>query len=163
MRPRPVSFLLAPLALYLAWLAMMATHEVGHVLHAWASGGDVRAVRIPLLGYSVTEFDANPRPHFVAWGGAVWGSALPLAAWWTIRRLRRRGGGVAQFFAGFCLVANGVYLGAGWVYGVGDAGDLLAYGTPAWVMILFGALTAPAGLYLWHRLGPIFGPGAPDA
>ena len=58
-----------------------------------------------------------------------------------------------QFFAGFCLVANGAYLGAGWKANAGDAADLVDYGTPAWVLVVFGVVTTGAGLYLWHLIG----------
>jgi hypothetical protein len=57
------------------------------------------------------------------------------------------------------LVANGLYLGVGVFSGVGDAGDLLRFGCPPWVLVAFGVMTAPAGLYLWHGLGPHFGLG----
>ena len=139
--------------IYPSWLAMMTVHEAGHVLHAWLSGGTVSAVRVPLTGFSVTEFSTNPRPHFVAWGGAVWGCALPLLAWAALRLLRWRGRSVAQFFAGFCLIANGVYLGVGWKWRAGDAGDLVDYGTPVWVLVGFGLIATGVGLYLWHLLG----------
>jgi hypothetical protein len=60
-----------------------------------------------------------------------------------------------QLFAGFCLIANGVYLGVGWIDNAGDAGDLLRRGTPVWVLVGFGLLASGGGLYLWHRLGPV--------
>ena len=131
----------------------MAVHEAGHVVHTWASGGTVSAVRIPLAGFSATEFSSNPHPHFVAWGGPVWGSVLPVAAWAAVCRFRWRGPRSTQFFAGFCLIVNGAYLGVGWMTAAGDAGDLVAHGTPKWVLMLFGVVAGGAGLYLWHRLG----------
>jgi hypothetical protein len=140
-------------ALYPCWLAMMAVHEAGHVLHAWASGGVVSAVRVPLAGFSITEFSSNPRPRFVAWGGPAWGSLIPLLAWSAWRALRRRGASAAQFFAGFCLVANGAYLGVGAFTRAGDAGDLLRHGIPKPVLVAFGIVATSSGLYLWHRLG----------
>ena len=145
--------LLAPPRLYACWLGMMAVHELGHVLHGWLSGATVSAVRIPLAGFSITEFATNRHPHFVAWGGAIWGCVLPVAVWAVFYVRRWPGRYVVQFFAGFCLIANGVYLGVGWTRGAGDAGDLLAYGTPVWVMIAFGITTSATGLYLWHLLG----------
>jgi hypothetical protein len=62
-------------------------------------------------------------------------------------------GGVARFFAGFCLVANGAYIAIGSFDGVGDCGEMLRTGTPIWLMLFFGGVTIPAGFYLWHRLG----------
>src|SRR5687767_2374241 len=98
-------------ALYLCWLGMMAVHEAGHVLHARLSGGVVDKVDIPLLGFSQTFYSVNPKPHFVAWGGAAWGCIVPLMLLAVFSRAPRLARRAAQFFAGFCLIANGVYLG----------------------------------------------------
>jgi hypothetical protein len=62
-----------------------------------------------------------------------------------------------RFFAGFCLLANGLYLGVGSFNAIGDAGDILRHGSPQWTLWLFGLATAPAGLMLWNSLGPSFG------
>jgi hypothetical protein len=139
--------------LYACWLAMMTVHEAGHILHAWLSGGVVERVSIPLVGFSQTFFSSNPRPGFVAWGGAVWGCAIPILLLVSLARGPRLVRRASQFFSGFCLIANGVYLGVGWTMRAGDAGDLLRYGTPVWVLIAFGVIAASGGLYLWHRLG----------
>ena len=64
---------------------------------------------------------------------------------------------VLRFFAGFCLVANGLYIAIGTLDRVGDSGELLRHGTGAWQLWLFGAVTAPLGLWLWHRQGVHFG------
>ena len=155
--PRVLRIIICVLALYPAWLAMMALHETGHVLHAWFSGVKVASVDLPLLGFSQTHLGRNPHPGFVAWGGAIWGSAIPLAlhALLHVRRTHvpRAVAIAAQFFAGFCLIANGAYLGVGWLTRAGDAGDLVDLGNPPWVLVAFGFTTVTAGLYLWHRLG----------
>jgi hypothetical protein len=62
-----------------------------------------------------------------------------------------------RFFAGFCLIANGCYLGAGSFTHIGDAGEMLKHGAPPWHLWLFAALTVPTGLWLWNGLGPHFG------
>jgi hypothetical protein len=142
-------------ALYASWLGMMAVHEVGHVLHARISGGVVLRVSVPLAGFSITEFSSNPHPHFVAWGGAIWGTLLPLMIWGASRALRFRFLRATQFFAGFCLIANGLYLGVGWTTRAGDAADLVRHGTPVWVLVACGAIATTSGLILWHRLGSI--------
>jgi hypothetical protein len=36
---------------------------------------------------------------------------------------------------------------------------MLRHGSPLWSLVLFGAVTAPLGLWLWHRQGPHFGLG----
>jgi hypothetical protein len=69
------------------------------------------------------------------------------------------GAWAARFFAGFCLLANGLYLGVGSFEGIGDAGDLLRYGAPRWSLWLFGIVTAPLGLWLWNGLGKHVGLG----
>ena len=66
---------------------------------------------------------------------------------------------MVRFFAGFCLVANGVYLSAGAWTGDGDAGDLLSAGATSWQLICFGFFATALGLRLWHRLGSDFGFG----
>lgn len=63
------------------------------------------------------------------------------------------------FFAGFCLIANGVYLALGSFEGIADAGDMIWLGTPQWVLIVFGLLTAPFGFWLWHLASPELGFG----
>ena len=65
-----------------------------------------------------------------------------------------------RFFAGFCLVANGVYIGTGWLLADGaDPWVMTDNGSPVWLLVLFGFLTVPCGLYLWHLQGPHFGLG----
>ena len=162
---------------YGSWLGMMAVHELGHIAHALLSGGRVAAVSLPLLGFSQTIVWPNPREHFVAWGGALWGTALPLLACAAVHLFARgprpspphrpsdplprpsdarpRVPALLRFFAGFCLIANGVYLGLGWTRHAGDAGDLLRLGTPVWVMVAFGVACFTGGLAVWHTLGRV--------
>ncbi|MCY3022460.1 MAG: hypothetical protein NTW87_26060 [Planctomycetota bacterium] len=64
-----------------------------------------------------------------------------------------------RFFAGFCLVANGVYIGVASFARVGDAADLLFYGAAPWHLWLFAAITIPLGFFLWHGQGRHFGLG----
>jgi hypothetical protein len=143
----------------LSWLGMMAVHELGHVAGAWWTGGRVAKVVLHPLTISRTDLTHNPRPLAVAWAGPALGVLLPLAAFGVAAALRWPGAYLLRFFAGFCLIANGAYIGAGSFDGVGDAGDLLRHGSPPWPLWLFGLVTVPAGLALWHRLGPHFGLG----
>jgi hypothetical protein len=108
---------------------------------------------------SRTDFARNPHPLPVVWLGPIVGALAPLL-WWFIASLARLPGAfVLRFFAGFCLIANGVYTGIGSLAGVGDCGDLLHHGAPLWQLWLFGAATAPLGLYLWNGQGQHFGLG----
>ena len=61
--------------------------------------------------------------------------------------------------AGFCLVANGCYIAFGPAQGAADTGVMIQHGSPRWLMVIFGLLTVPLGLYLWHRQGHYFGLG----
>jgi hypothetical protein len=140
---------------YASWLGMMAVHESGHVLHAWLSGGHVERVILPLWGFSRTDVFPNPSPTFVTWGGPIWGCVWPLMGWSALRAMRLKPWPAFRFFAGLCLIANGAYLGVGWAVKSGDARDLVMMGTPRALLILFGAVTVPAGLWIWHRLGSI--------
>ena len=141
--------------LMLSWLAMQAVHEAGHVLAAWASGEAVHRVVLHPLAISRTDVTHDRHPRIVAWGGPVVGATLPLGMFALARR--RRLSYLLRFFAGFCLVANGAYLGVGAFDGVGDAGDLLRFGASRWSLVAFGLAAAPSGLALWHGLGPHFG------
>ena len=148
----PRSFLIL-LAVYPAWLLLQVVHESGHVLHAWFSGAVVAHVDVPLLGFSRTEVSNNDHPQFTAWGGAIWGSLLPLLSWLAAPRRSIRLRRALQAFAGLCLIANGVYLGVGWIEKAGDAADLLKHGAPLWTLLVTGAVMAATGLWLWHDLG----------
>ena len=138
---------------------MMVVHEGGHVLGAWAGGGVVERVELPLLGFSRTVMRENPHALLEIWCGPLLGALLPVLIatvwwWWRLPALH-----LLRFLAGFCLVANGAYLSAGVVTGDGDAGELLGLGVPAWGLVAAGAPLAVAGLAAWHGLGAAFGSG----
>jgi hypothetical protein len=143
----------------LSWLAMMVVHEFGHVIGAWLTGGTVVKVVAHPLTISRTDISPNPHPLVVAWAGPVGGVLLPLMALALARLCRMPGTYLLRFFAGFCLIANGAYIGIGSFEGVGDAGDLIRHGAAMWQLWAFGLLTAPLGLLLWHRQGQHFGLG----
>jgi hypothetical protein len=160
--PRFHQTLLILSTLAASWLAMQALHELGHVLGAWASGGRVARVVLHPLTISRTDLAHNPHPLVVVWAGPVLGVLLPLLLWAVA--LRMPGAFVLRFFAGFCLIANGAYIAGGSFDAIGDCGEMLRHGSPLWTLWLFGAMTVPPGLALWHRQGPHFGLGpAPRA
>lgn len=136
---------------YVSWLGMMIVHEAGHILHAWLSGGRVVDVRVPLAGFSQTIVHPNPRELFVVWGGPVWGVMIPVIGCAMFRLAIGRVPETWKFFAGFCLLANGAYIGAGIFLPVGDARDLLRLGVPKILTVSFGAACVIAGLAVWHR------------
>ena len=142
-----------------SWLAMQVVHELGHVGGGLATGGRIAKVVLYPLTISQTDMGLNPHPLIEVWSGAIVGAILPLAVFLIAAWFRCPAVYLFRFFAGFCLVANGAYLGIGSLEGIGDAGSLLACGARQWQLILFGIATAPLGLYLWPRLGTHFGLG----
>ncbi|MGW8256877.1 MAG: M50 family metallopeptidase, partial [Thermoguttaceae bacterium] len=143
----------------LCWLAMMVVHELGHVFGAVITGGTVESVILHPLTISRTDVSPNPHPLAVVWAGPFVGVLLLLAILVVFKTGKIPLTYLVQFFAGFCLIANGAYIGFGSFSRVGDAGDMLRHGSPIWCLWLFGVATFPLGLYLWNRLGPYFGLG----
>lgn len=142
-----------------SWLGMQAVHESGHVLGAWLTGGRVARVVLHPLTISRTDLSRNPNPLVVVWAGPGLGIAVPLLLWVGAAVARLPGAFVLRFFAGFCLLANGLYIGIGSFDRVGDCGEMLRHGSQPWQLWLFGAATAPGGLWLWHGQGSHFGLG----
>ena len=143
-----------------SWLGMQVVHEAGHVLVARATGGEVIRVALHPLIVSRTDLGANPHPLAVVWGGPVLGSLLPLVAFALAAVCRVPGVYLFRFFAGFCLAANGTYIGIGWLLADGaDPWVMREHGSPAWLLVAFGLVAVPLGMYLWHRQGPHFGLG----
>jgi len=136
-----------------AWYIMMAMHETGHVLAALVTGGSVERVVLHPLAISRTDVAPNPHPAFVVWAGPIVGCLVPLILFAVVPRrlsVQRR---LAGFLAGFCLVANGAYIGGGCWDRVGDCAKMLRYGTPLWLLPTFGLVAVATGLLIWHRLG----------
>jgi hypothetical protein len=96
-----------------SWLGMQAAHESGHVLGALLTGGEIATVVLHPLTISRTEMIDNPHPSVVVWAGPLAGVMLPLILWGLFGVTGVPGAFVARFFAGFCLITNGAYLGAG--------------------------------------------------
>jgi hypothetical protein len=142
-----------------SWLGMQAVHETGHVLGALLTGGEVAAVVLHPLTISHTELIDNPHPLVVVWAGPLVGVVLPLTLWGLFAATGLPGGFVARFFAGFCLIANGAYLGVGSFFGSGDCGEMFRQGSPAWCLRVFGVVTVASGFWLWNGQGSRFGLG----
>ena len=141
------------------WLAMQATHELGHVLGALFTGGKVSKVVLHPFAISHTFLSHNPMPIFVVWAGPIIGVLVPLLAFLMAKACGIPGLYLFRFFAGFCLVSNGAYIGLGSFRGLADAGDMLRYGSSRWSLIFFGIISSMLGFYLWNGLGPKFGLG----
>jgi hypothetical protein len=157
--PRVYRAILIVSTILASWLGMQGVHELGHVLGAWWTGGRVARVVLHPLTISRTDLAFNPSPLAVVWAGPLLGCLLPLALWLATLACRLPGTYLPRFFAGFCLIANGAYIAGGSFDQAGDCGEMLRHGSPMWMLWLFGAITIPAGLGFWHRLGPHFGLG----
>lgn len=155
--------LLIASTLLASWLGMQAVHESGHAGAAWLTGGEVERVVLHPATISRTDLASNPHPLAVAWGGPLWGVLAPVAMWITASATRWHGAFLLRFFAGFCLVANGLYLGVGSFSRAGDCGDLLKHGASTWQLWLFGLIAVPTGVWLWHGQGRNFGLGRAPA
>ncbi len=140
-----------------SWLGMQAVHELGHVLGAWLTGGTVKQVVLHPLTISQTDVSPNPAPLIVVWAGPIIGALLPLAIWLALMAAKMPGSFVLRFFAGACLVTNGLYISLGSFGRVGDCGEMLRHGSELWHLWLFGLVTVPAGVWLWHGQGAQFG------
>ncbi len=139
----------------LSWFAMMAVHELGHVIGAFVTGGSIRRVVLYPLTKSRTDVSPNQHPAVVVWLGPIVGCLLPLAAAAVLPLQRVALCNIAHFFAGFCLIANGAYISIGAFGRVGDCGEMLQAGTPLWVLLAFGIVTVSLGMFIWHRLGSV--------
>jgi hypothetical protein len=142
-----------------SWVAMQACHELGHVAAAMLTGGRVAQVVLNPLTISRTDLADNPRPLVVVWAGPLLGVTLPLVMWLAASAVQMPGAFVLRFFAGFCLLANGLYIGVGSFNRIGDCGPMLEHGSQLWQLWLFGAAAAPPGLWLWHGQAVHFGLG----
>jgi hypothetical protein len=131
-----------------SWYAMELVHEIGHFI---GSCGNVRAISIPLLGFSSTEYEPGGDTLWAIGLGPILGAILPLALLAIPKRWA--GGRVGWFFAAFCLVVNGVYLSAGSPLSAGDAADLLRMGVHPAFTVSVGSLFAIGGLIVLHYNG----------
>ena len=146
--------------LWLSWLIMMLVHESGHVLAALCTGGNVRRVVWHPAAISRTDVDPNPHPLIEISAGPVIGSIVPLIAAGVASAFRLRFAYLVWVVAGFCLIANGAYIGIGAIRPTGDAAELLAHGMPRWPMVVYGIIGFALGFWMWHRVSPRLGFGS---
>ena len=145
--------------LLLSWLLMQAAHEAGHVVAGWMVGDRIEKVVLHPLAISRTDLAPGSNLLVTTAAGPVLGVLIPLLLWGLSIALKLSHRHWLHFFAGFCLIANGAYLGLAVIVPVGDADVLLRHGAPIWALGLFGLITVSAGLLMWLRLGPHFGWG----
>src|SRR5690348_1700532 len=105
-------------AISFSWLGMQAVHEMGHVVGALATNADVKKVVLHPATISRTDVVDNTRPLIVVWAGPMVGVLVPVVICLTSAWMRLPSTFLWRFFAGFCLIANGVYIAFGSLSGV---------------------------------------------
>lgn len=132
---------------------MQVFHELGHVTAAIATGGTVTNLVLHPLSISRIDVAPNPLPLVVGWAGPCLGCFVPVLITTAVRQNVLRM--LAEFFAGFCLLANGAYVAFGSIDRIGDCEVLLRHGSPHWLLILFGSTVMFLGAAIWHQLGSV--------
>ncbi|MFT5303320.1 MAG: hypothetical protein ACI814_004139 [Mariniblastus sp.] len=143
------------LLLAFCWLAMMAVHEFGHIIGAILSGSTIEQVVLSPLTISRTDVRPNNAPTLVVWLGPILGCLIPWLFAWIIPQHRTVEKNIGLFWGGFCLIANGAYIGLGSIDQIGDCGEMLRNGSPPAALWGFGILAVGSGFYAWHRLGSV--------
>ncbi len=130
-----------------SWFVMLFTHEMGHIVGGWCSGGKlVSADLIPWhLPHSL--FAPDPYPLVTLWSGPILGVVVPLTVAILINR------DPIWFVAHFCLLANGLYLAMAWISGDRhlDTPRLLEQGASRISIGLYCLLTIGFGYYGFRR------------
>lgn len=127
------------------WLAMLLTHELGHVVAAMFTGGSIVAVELRPGWLPHTLVEPNPQPAVVLWAGFLSGWIAPqmTAPAWRIEA--GQVGPALRAWAAFCLLAGGVYLAVGGAERLTDTGQLLTAGWPHALLVLVGVAVAALG------------------
>ena len=130
-----------------SWVVMTMTHEMGHVVGGWCSGGQLQTVDLLPWHLPYSLFNPNPKPLVTLWCGPILGVVVPLGLAFVIRR------DWSWFVAGFCALANGVYLALAWFSDDRflDTPQLLEHGAnPLWIG-LYCLLTIGFGYPAFRR------------
>lgn len=137
------------LCILVGWWPMMACHELGHIVAAWHGGGTIESVELRPWQISQTVRHGSTHPELDIWAGPLTGMVLPLLIWLTVRR-RPLLAQPLRWFAGLCLIGNGLYLSAGTLGPDGDLAELAALQAPLWPALVVGICATLLGLWLWH-------------
>ena len=92
-----------------SFCVMAFTHELGHLMGGQLGGATLQSGNLWPWRLPYTIFSPDPRPLITLWSGPLVGVLLPLIVALGI------GHRWLWFIADFCLLANGVYIAAGWI------------------------------------------------
>jgi len=159
MRSRLPQITLIVSFLAVCWLVMQVVHELGHVAGAVVAGGTIERVVLHPLAFSRTDVAFNPHPLAQVWAGPIVGVILPLIVWAIARAARAEMDKLFRFFAGFCCIANGAYIGFGPNSAGLDTQVMLSLGCQRWQLLAFGIPMIAVGLWLFNGTGQAFGLG----
>lgn len=143
----------------MSWWQMQAVHEFGHLLAAVLTSEQISVVNLHPLQLSFTLLASHRYSITFLWAGPILGVLLPLFLWQLTKIMMRGWSHVFRFFTGFCLIANGAYLGSAAFAAYGDAKGLLQHEVSIFWLLAFAVITIPTGFYLWNGQGRYFGLG----
>ncbi len=140
--------LLKILALLLAsWCVMVLTHESGHVIAGWLTGGKLQQADLRPWHLPYSFFQPNPRPLITLWSGPLLGAIFPVLLALVFKR------DWLWFIANFCLLANGAYLALAWLFPdpMLDTTKLFAHGAHPVTVALYSLVTIGFGYTGFRR------------
>ena len=130
-----------------SWVVMTFTHELGHLIGGWCSGGTLISADLWPWHLPHSLFAPDPHPLVTLWGGPLLGVAIPVLA---AGRLRQPSG---WLIASACVLANGLYLATAWLSGDRylDTPRLLEQGASPRLIGLYCALTVGSGYWAFRN------------
>lgn len=135
------------LLLVASWVVMTSTHEMGHIVGGWCSGGTLKTADLLPWHLPYSIFDPDPRPLVTLWCGPILGVVIPVGLAIVLRREW------IWFIANFCVLANGAYLATAWISGDRhlDTPRLLEHGAHPIAIGLYCVLTIGFGYVGFRR------------
>ena len=133
--------------LVVSWFVMIYTHELGHIVGGYFSGGRLQSADLLPWHLPYSIFDPDPFPLITLWSGLLMGVLAPLAIAVIVHRPSM------WFIANFCMLANGAYIGLGWFSKDRflDTPQLLAHGSHAGWIAVYCMLTIGLGYIGFRR------------
>ncbi|MCP4177698.1 MAG: hypothetical protein GY756_08020 [bacterium] len=136
------------LTIIISWWPMMVIHEFGHIISVLIFGGKINKLILYSWKFTYTIRSGSLHPLIDLWAGPVIGVLIPLIFYLIARKLRV--GFFWGMFSGFCLIANGIYIGIGWINKIGDTKEMINLGSPIYFMLIFSIVCTVSGLFIWH-------------
>ncbi len=133
--------------LVVAWYVMTLSHELGHVVCGWLSGGKLVYLDLRPWALPQSMFDPDPNPLARLWGGPILGAVIPCSIALATRRVWVR------FIGSFCVLANGTYLTIAWCVGDSflDTTKLLEHGASPIALAVYCVVCCGYGYVAFRR------------